>query len=216
MNEIRNAGPRIERLRPTAAVPLPFAPTSVVRAFLLERDEGNLLVYSTPGLEAQVPELRARGGVARHYLGHWHEASLGLAPSLGAELVVHRDDADRVTEAGGAASTFDRRHAPAPDFEVIPVPGHTPGSTAYLWTTGDHRLLFTADTIYLHRGRWRVALLDDSDHAQYLRSLEHLRELDFDVLVPWAVDAADPYLVALDAAERRARIDALLDWVRAA
>jgi Metallo-beta-lactamase superfamily len=35
------------------------------------------------------------------------------------------------------------------DFEVIPTPGHTAGATAYLWDSGDRRVLFTGDTIFL-------------------------------------------------------------------
>jgi glyoxylase-like metal-dependent hydrolase (beta-lactamase superfamily II) len=34
---------------------------------------------------------------------------------------------------------------------VIPIPGHTSGSTAFLWDTGQHRCLFSADTVYV---RW--------------------------------------------------------------
>ena len=32
--------------------PLPFAPTQGIRAFLLRRDAGNLLVYSSPAVDA--------------------------------------------------------------------------------------------------------------------------------------------------------------------
>ena len=59
------------------------------------------------------------------------------------------------------------------------MPGHTPGSTAYLWDSGTHRFLFTADSLYLGGdGRWRAAVLESSDREQYVRSLELLRELD--------------------------------------
>jgi hypothetical protein len=37
----------IPRQHATAPQPLSFAPTLGVRSFLLERDEGNLLVYSS-------------------------------------------------------------------------------------------------------------------------------------------------------------------------
>ena len=75
---------------------------------------------------------------------------------------------------------------------MIPTPGHTSGATAYLWDTGLHRLLFTGDTIYLDDGEWVAALLDSSERAPYLESLELIRELDFDVLVPWAASAGQP------------------------
>lgn len=205
----------IDGFHPTTPQALPFAPTSLVRAFLLERQAGNLLIYSTGRLNEDLARLRARGGVARQYLNHWHEAMLGLAPpSLGADLVHHEAEAKHVAERGGHGLTFSEPHHLADDFEVVPIPDHTAGATAYLWDTGLHRLLFTGDTIYLHKGKWRVALVGGSDRHEYVGSLELIRDLDFDVLVPWAVDEEDPYLVHVDPDERRERIDALLAWVK--
>jgi glyoxylase-like metal-dependent hydrolase (beta-lactamase superfamily II) len=205
----------IAGLHPTTPQPLPFAPTSLVRAFLLERGAGNLLIYSTGRLNEDVARLRARGGVARQYLNHWHEAMLGLAPrSLSADLVHHEAEANHVVERGGHGLTFSERHHLADDFEVIPIPGHTAGATAYLWDTGLHRLLFTGDSVYLHKGEWRVAIVGGSDRKEYLGSLELIRDLDFDVLVPWAVDQEDPYLVHVDPDQRRKMVDALLARVR--
>src|ERR687896_44546 len=57
-------------LRALAPEPLPFAPQLHIRAFLLERDRGNLLVYSTTGLESEAARIAAAGGIARHYLNH--------------------------------------------------------------------------------------------------------------------------------------------------
>ncbi len=205
----------IEQLYPTSPAVLPFAPTSVVRAFQLEREQGNFLIYSTGRLEEDAGRLRQHGGAKRQYLNHWHEAMFGSAPpSLGSQLFVHEDDAPHVVEYGVQPHVFSRRHRVDDDFEVIPIPGHTDGATAYLWNAGDHRLLFTGDTIYLHRGKWRAGMLESSDRERFIESLELIRELDFDVLVPWVVDADDPYFVSVDARERRERIDGLLAWVR--
>jgi glyoxylase-like metal-dependent hydrolase (beta-lactamase superfamily II) len=112
-------------------------------------------------------------------------------------------------------ATFSRRHLLDHDFEVIPTPGHTPGATAYLWDSGEHRFLFTGDTILLRDGEWVAAVLDSSDRAAYLDSLELLRELDFDVLVPWAASAGQPYHAITSQAEARRRIDAIAARVRA-
>jgi glyoxylase-like metal-dependent hydrolase (beta-lactamase superfamily II) len=205
----------IPTLHPTEPAALPFAPTSVVRAFLLAREQGNLLVYNTPKLANDVEDLRASGGVRLHFLNHWHEASLGLAPpALGEQLMYHEADAPAIAEHGGQGLTFSERHLIDDDFEVIPTPGHTPGATAFLWTTGENRLLFTGDTIYLHNGKWRVAVLESSDREQYIESLELLRELDFDLLVPWAAGVRDHYLERVTPGERRDRIDALLGWIQ--
>jgi glyoxylase-like metal-dependent hydrolase (beta-lactamase superfamily II) len=124
--------------------------------------------------------------VTRQYLNHWHKAMIGLPPqSLGAQLVHHEAEAPFVIEQGGRGLTFSERHLVDEDFQVIPIPGHTAGATAYLWKTGAHRLLFTGDTLYVHKGRWRVVVLEGSSRERYVESLELIRELDFDVLVPW-------------------------------
>jgi Metallo-beta-lactamase superfamily len=197
----------IAGLRPLAPVLLPFARDLAVRAFVLEREQGNLLVYSTPGLVL-------REGVARQYLGHGHEAGVGTPATIDAPLFVHEADRALVEPVRHVRGTFSRRHTLDDDFEVIPIPGHTPGSTAYLWDTGEQRLLFTADTIVLRDGEWRTAVLDSSDPAAYARSLELIRGLDFDVLVPWAASRDQSPYALTTAAETRRRIDALLERVR--
>ena len=57
-------------------------------------------------------------------------------------------------------------------------------------------------------------MLDSSDRAAYLGSLELLRELDFDVLVPWAATAGRPFHAVTDRADTRRRIDAIIARVR--
>ena len=194
--------------------PLPFAPSLDIRAFVLERAAGNVLVYTVPGLAAHSDAIGELGGIARRYMGHGHEAMFASA-SFGAPLFVHERDGAEVERASHVRGTFSRRHLFDDDFEVIPIPGHTPGSTAYLWEAGGHRMLFTADSIYLADGEWVSAALDSSDRAAYVESLELIRELDFDVLVPWAASGGEPYHAMTTASESRRRIDAILARLRA-
>ena len=110
--------------------------------------------------------------------------------------------------------SFSRRHLLDDDFEVIPIPGHTPGATAFLWDSGGARFLFTGDTIYLDGGEWVAAVLDSSDRSAYLESLALLRDLRFDVLVPWVAGKGDAPYALTDEADARERIDALIERVR--
>jgi glyoxylase-like metal-dependent hydrolase (beta-lactamase superfamily II) len=197
----------------TASSPLPFAPSLEIRAFLLRRDRGNVLVYSAPGLAGEAEALPALGGVSRQYLNHRHEAAFG-DDALGVPLFVHTGDRDAVARHRAVRASFSTRHLLDDDLEVIPTPGHTPGATAYLWDGGGHRVLFTGDTIYLDEGEWVAAVLGSSDRAAYLESLELIRGLDFDVLVPWAATAGRPYLAATSAGDARRRIDAVLERLR--
>ncbi len=194
---------------------LPFAPSTEVRAFLLQRAGGNLLVYNAPPLAGEAEAIGALGGAARRYLGHWHEAMFGCE-GIAAPLHCHADDRAEAAKRGCAVeATFAERHRPEDDFEVIPIPGHTPGSTAYLWGSGAHRCLFTADSVYLDEGEWVAAVLPgSSDREAYLASLELLKGLDFDVLVPWAASVGRPCLAMTDRADARARLDAIIDRLR--
>jgi hypothetical protein len=181
--------PVIPGLLSSAPTPLPFDKTLAVRAFLLQRSAGDILVYNA------------------QYLGHRHEAGFGPARE---PLFVHEAEQAAVAEHARVRATFSRRHVLDEDFEVIPTPGHTPGATAYLWDTGQHRVLFTSDTIYLRDGDWRAAVLDSSDREAYIQSLLLLRELEFDLLVPWAATAGEPFHAVTSQADTRRRIDAII------
>ena len=188
------------------STPLPFAPGEHVRSFLLERDagNGNVLIYGADlgGVEESLDPL---GGVSRHYLGHWHEAGLTQGRT-GAPLLVHTADRPETEARLAVRASFTRRHMLDDDLEVIPIPGHTPGSTAYLWDSGRERVLFTADTLYVSRGEWVAAVLDSSDRDSYLESLELLRGLDFDVLAPWVAGAGEQPLVLTGHKDAQRRI----------
>jgi glyoxylase-like metal-dependent hydrolase (beta-lactamase superfamily II) len=204
---------QIPGLHASSPQPMPFDPSLDIRAFLLERDRGNVLVYSTAELAADAPAIEDLGGISRWYLNHRHE-SIFTSEAVTAPLFVHEDDGQAVAARAHVRATFSKRHTLDEDFEAIPTPGHTPGATAYLWDNGEHRFLFTGDTVFLRDGEWVAAVLDSSDRAAYVESLELIRELDFDVIVPWAASSGEPYHAVTSAAEARRRIDALNARVR--
>ena len=203
----------LPRLHATAPEPLPFAPSLLIRAFVLERDHGNLLVYAAPTLPTAAPAIEAIGCVSRQYLNHWHEAAFG-GDGVDAPLAIHADDRAAAEDSLPIDETFTDRILLGGDFELIPTPGHTPGATAFLWHSGEQRLLFTGDSVYLRDGEWVAAMLEGtSDRSAYIESLELLRELEFDALVPWAA-SGEPYYALTDPADARQRIDAILERLR--
>jgi glyoxylase-like metal-dependent hydrolase (beta-lactamase superfamily II) len=200
-------------LHATSPQPLPFAPSLDVRAFLLERPRGNILIYSTTELARDLAALEDLGGVSRRYLNHWHEAM--FATGLEAPLFVHERERAAVEKELHVRGTFSRRHLLDEDFEVIPAPGHTAGATAFLWESAGHRMLFTGDSVFLDGGEWIAAFLEgSSDRDAYIASLELIRELDFDVLVPWAAGAGEPYHAVTSRVEARRRIGAIIERLR--
>ena len=213
MTQLTRTDNQINGLYASTPEPLPFAPKLDIRAFLLQRDQGNVLIYSVAGLEADGPAIEDLGGISRHYLNHRHEAMFASG-WVEAPLFVHENERATVAREMHVRGTFSKRHVLDDDLEVIPTPGHTSGATAYLWDSGEQRLLFTGDSIYLDNGEWVAAVLDSSDRDAYIDSLELIRELDFDVLVPWAASGGQPYHAATDRADTRRQIDRILGRLR--
>jgi len=193
--------PVLPGLYATEPQPLPFAPSLAVRAFRLERSAGDLVVY---GAET----LGGLDGIAGRYLNHWHEAMFAgdAAPTF-----VHERDREAAARRTSVDGAFAERSTLDGDFELIPIPGHTPGATAFLW----RGCLFTGDSVFLHDGEWVAAIVGGSDRNAYAESLELLRELEFEVLVPWAASAGQPFHASTNAADARRRIDAILARLRA-
>lgn len=198
--------------------PLGFGPSLEIRAYLLEREDGNLLIYRSEKLEEDTTEINELGGVSRQYLNHHHEASSAtdrIAEIFDAPLHIHEADAKAASERSNVDETFSERHMLGGDFEVIPTPGHTDGATAFLWDTGDHRVLFTGDTLFFVRGKWRAAVLDGvSDREKYIESLELIRSLDFDVVAPGIAPEGEPFFEIVEKDEAERKIDDILTRLR--
>ena len=209
----------IPRLFATPPLRLPFGRALDARAFLLQRDHGNVLLYGAAAMAPHADEAAALGGIARQYLNHAHEATPeadAIARRFGAPLLVHAGDAEEAGRTATVHHTFTRRHHLDGDLEVIPVPGHTPGATAFAWDTGEHHVLFTGDTLYLRDGEWRAALLDGiSDRDAYVASLELIGELDFDLLAPGIATDGDAWHAATGRDDARRRIGAIIERLRA-
>lgn len=203
----------VEGLYALAVEPLPFAAAHDIRAFLLRRGRGNLLLYSTTTVTAYTRAVTELGGISRHYLNHRHEAMFA-SERVGLPVLVHEAERDAVAGHYRIRGTFSRRHVLDEDFEVIPTPGHTAGATAYLWDSGTHRVLFTGDTIYLRDGEWVAAVLPSSDREAYIRSLELVAGLDFDVLAPWAASRGQLPYALTNPADAQRRIGAIAERLR--
>ncbi|MCT7376298.1 MBL fold metallo-hydrolase [Chelativorans salis] len=177
--------------------PVPGEPKAAAHAYLLIRDGGNVLFYNTgreasgkPGEDDDLRKIEELGGIAHQLLGHWHEASPSLSKIkqlFGSTLAVHERDAEAVEREAGTTPdlTFTSRHTFLDNVEVIPTPGHTHGSTAFLYRSPHGRTyLFTGDTIVPSKDSWLAAGFEDDPGQPNLRqSLELLRGLEPDVVL---------------------------------
>lgn len=202
-----------EGLHAMPPAPLPYVSGALVRSFLLERPQGNVIVYNSPGIQSSADDIELLGGATRLVMNHAHE---GMYGGPGIDVPVFVGDRDRADAAQSVpiAGTFVDRHMIDDDLEVIPTPGHTPGSTSYLWDNGQHRFLFTGDSLWLENGEWAAVVLGSSDRTAILESLAVLRGLTFDVLVPW-VSLGDRFLDVVTQSEAHDRLDAVIARVEA-
>ena len=204
-----------EGLIATPASRLPYQHDVLLRSYVLRRRQGDVIVYNSPGVTDAAGAIRDLGTPARLLLNHSHEAMYGR-PDLDVPVWVHSRDRAEVARSLEVAGSFNQRETIDDDLEVIPTPGHTAGTTSFLWDDGTHRFLFTGDFIWLEQGEWKAVVLSPALRRDYLDSLALVRELEFDVLVPWGATEGHPsYGLATDPAERRERIDAIVARVRA-
>lgn len=202
----------VRRLHATPTAPLPFLRGVVVRSFVLEREQGNIIIYHSPGITATAREILDLGRPDRLLVNHWHEAMYD-APDLDVPIFVHENDRGQ-TELP-IAGTFSKREKIADDIEVIPTPGHTAGSTTFLWDNGEHRLLFPGDSIWVEAGEWKAVLLGESDRKAYLASLSRLMELDFDILMPWGSEKGQPYGYGVTRSQAQKNLGRIIDRLQA-
>lgn len=193
---------------------LPFDRRYRIKSFVLERPEGNVVIYHSPGLNEAANDINQLGGATRVLMNHEHE-SLGGQPEIDLPFWIHRDDADAISDTVKIDGQFNQREALASDLEVIPTPGHTPGTTMFLWNNGEHRFLFTGDFLCVDNGEWRTVILGSSNREESIKSLEFIRDLEFDAIVPWvAIEGEGSVFFADNEEDKRERLQNIIDRVR--
>jgi glyoxylase-like metal-dependent hydrolase (beta-lactamase superfamily II) len=149
---------------------------------------GNVLFYGT-ATEDDFDGIDRLGGVSHQYLSHRDEAGAmlaRLAARFGPRL---HAPADELADIGAHAHVdvpLSSRHVDANGIEVIPTPGHTPGSTCYLVPGAyGQTYLFTGDTIFLgDDGIWTAGYIPPiSDAATLADSLRTLATLTPDLVI---------------------------------
>lgn len=147
----------------------------------------NALFYST-ATDADFSGLEDLGGISDQYLSHRDEAGPMLAKIAGHFDSTLRAPAAELLEIGQHAHVdvpLGSRHIDINGVEVIPTPGHSPGSTCYLVTGAEGAYLFTGDTlVYGDAGNWWAGYIPGIADADALAdSLRLLRTLDPDVVI---------------------------------
>lgn len=166
-------------------------------AYLLLRNDGNVLFYNT-GRTDEIDRMATLGGVAFQYLSHRDELGDSLntvAKRYGAELGGHIRELEEFSKFRRPTILFERREMHLGSIEVIPTPGHSPGSTCfYVSPPHGKRYLFTGDTLWFSGIQvLEAAFLSNSDFDAYVESLQTLRTLKPDFVISSATGGHGGY-----------------------
>ena len=139
-------------------------------SFLIEHPDGNWLVDSPRYLRHLIEAFEHRGGIAYIFLTHKDDVADAekYAARFGAKRLIHRADIEAAPDAEWIIEATDSLQV-MPQFQIIPVPGHTAGSMALLYK---NRFLFTGDHLWWDSAQkmlgapsrlvWRRHVLADS------------------------------------------------------
>lgn len=115
-------------------------------SFFLEHPEGNWLIDSPRYLKHLVEAFERKGGLAYIFLTHKDDVAdvEKYAAHFGAKRIIHRADLEAVPDAEWIIEDVESSQV-LPQFQIIPVPGHTAGSMALLYK---NRFLFAGDHLW--------------------------------------------------------------------
>jgi glyoxylase-like metal-dependent hydrolase (beta-lactamase superfamily II)/ferredoxin len=115
-------------------------------SYFIRHSEGNWLVDSPRYIKHLVDAFERMGGLRYIFLTHEDDVAdaARYAARFGATRIIHRADAAAMRDAEWVVDGSEVIPL-TPQFNLIPVPGHTPGSSALLY---DERFLFTGDHLW--------------------------------------------------------------------
>jgi glyoxylase-like metal-dependent hydrolase (beta-lactamase superfamily II)/ferredoxin len=115
-------------------------------SFFIEHPDGNWLVDSPRYLKHLVEAFERKGGIAYIFLTHKDDVADAekYAAHFRAKRMIHRADLEGAPDAEWIIEGADSIHV-RPQFQIIPVPGHTAGCMALLYKS---RFLFTGDHLW--------------------------------------------------------------------
>ena len=115
-------------------------------SFFLEHPDGNWLIDSPRYLKHLFEAFERKGGLSYIFLTHKDDVAEveKYAAHFGAKRIIHRADLEAAPGAEWIIEDVDSSQI-LPEFQIIPVPGHTAGSMALLYK---NRFLFTGDHLW--------------------------------------------------------------------
>lgn len=155
-------------------------------SYLIVRPEGNVLVDSPRFAAPLVKRLEGLGGVRTLFLTHQDDVAdhARFREHFGCERVIHEDDVGADTADVEVKLTGIDPVTLAPGLVVIPVPGHTAGSTCLLWKD---TFLFSGDHLAYSQKLGNLYAFRDAcwmDWSVQVASMLRLAAFDFEWVLP--------------------------------
>ena len=157
----------------------------------VKRPAGNLILDASRigSLTDSFDELESEGGVKAAVISDRHLGGAStnqIAERFGAIIYCSAIEANamghRVNQVTIHHALPFERTVVEGDVLLVPTPGHTAGQFSTLVEVGGSRVLFTADCVWRQAGRWRPG---NASRKKMRAAFEGLRDLKFDVVVPW-------------------------------
>jgi glyoxylase-like metal-dependent hydrolase (beta-lactamase superfamily II)/ferredoxin len=175
-------------------------------SFFIEHPEGNWLVDSPRYLKHLVEAFERKGGIAYIFLTHKDDVADAekYAAHFGAKRIIHRADIEAAQNAEWVIEGPDSIQV-MPQFQIIPVPGHTEGSMALLYKA---RFLFTGDHLWWDSVQKRLSAPSQLVWRRHVlvNSIQKLLDYPFEWVLAGHGDRTH-----LPAHEMRAQLQALVE-----
>lgn len=115
-------------------------------SFFVQHSDGNWLIDSPRYIKHLIEAFERMGGIRYIFLTHEDDVAdaAKYAKRFGATRIIHRADVEAMPDAEWIVDGLDEVQL-TPQFQLIPVPGHTAGSCALHY---DERVLFTGDHLW--------------------------------------------------------------------
>lgn len=205
MNSTHRIADGVFRVLPEKITPTKYS------SFYVNHPEGNLMFpcYTRGGLTQETLDtIDADGGLLAQLLGDMHMKDPlcdVMQARYGAWAYCSVIEADDVKRTCSKVKTFPyRRHALFPHVEVIPTPGHRPGSVSYIVPVKNKRVLFAGDNVGYDGKRW-TAFPTRQGRGDMVKSLQMLGECEFDLLCAITLATEPTCSIELGTAAKRKR-----------
>ena len=153
-------------------------------SYFIEHPEGNWLIDSPRYVPYLIDAFEQMGGIRYIFLTHEDDVADAdrFARRFKSTCIIHEADQEALPEAEWIIEGSDVIHA-SPEFQIIPVPGHTDGSMALLYR---EKYLFTGDHLWWDREkealRMPSRLVWNAQHL--LESAQRLCNFSFEWVLP--------------------------------